>query len=413
MKLTIDYTYINSVGFGNETSLDGKNLIISKEELLSLVDMSFFESADIEIARPGDNVRILGIADCTQPRVKADAPDAGFPGIIGKIAPAGDGRTTALKGVLVTELNPLRANVKSLIDMTGPIADVSILSKHNHIILLLYPKDGVSDESFCRAQKIAALKISEFLAKFAISQEPDESVCYELYDVKNCLDVNGKPLPKVAYLTSHWAGAENAQFLFYGQDSLGMLPIAVHPNEILDGAFVYNYFQPTYFSQEEAMIKELYARHGKDIEFTGVILSCGKTETAAKEASSMAAVMMAKNYLDADITINTMAGMGHCQLEQQMIHTWSEKLGMKAVTMMSGVSVEKPGDLLVITDDAVDAAVHSGSGKIMEFPYIENLIGQLDIPALMAFDLHGPFTASTNLTVAGVYSKQGAYYLYE
>jgi glycine reductase len=106
-----------------------------------------------------------------------------------------------------------------------------------------------------------------------------------------------------------------------------------------------------------------------------------------------------------------MAGMGHCQLEQQMMHIRSEGLGMKAVTVMPGVSVEKPGDSLVISDSAVDAVIHSGSGRIMEFPYIETLIGHPDIPALMAYDLHGPFTATTNLTVAGIYSKQGAYYL--
>ena len=125
----------------------------------------------------------------------------------------------------------------------------------------------------------------------------------------------------------------------------------------------------------------------------------------------MAAVAIARNYLKADIVVTTMAGMGHCQLEQQMMHVWSEKLGMRAVTVMPGVSIEKPGDLLVISDTAVDAVVHSGSGKNMEFPYVETLIGTHDIPALLAYDLHGPFTAGTNLTVAGIYSRQGASYL--
>ena len=81
----------------------------------------------------------------------------------------------------------------------------------------------------------------------------------------------------------------------------------------------------------------------------------------------MMAALTARDYMHADITINTKAGMGHCQLEQQMMHIWSEQLGMKAVTVMPGVSSEKPGDLLVISDPRVDAVVHSGDVKTMTY----------------------------------------------
>jgi glycine reductase len=408
MKLQIDYIDIKTVEFGSQTLIQGNTLVINKEDLLSQIDISYFETADIFIARPGEKVRVLGIADCTQPRVKADNPDGSYPGYLGEIVPAGDGRTVALKGVLITELYPIKANAKSLIDMSGPIADISMLSRHNHIVLDLRPKEGVDGALFCQAQKIAALKLSVYLAKLGIECPPDKTANYELTPVG--LGADGKPLPKVAYLTSQWGGFDVQQFFYYGQSSLGMLPMVIHPNEMLDGAFIYRYFQPTYYYQEEVMIKELYARHGKDIEFVGVVMTAGKTEISAKEASSMAAVAIAKNCLKADNTINTGAGMGHCQLEQQMMHIWSEKLGMSAVTIMPGVSIEKPGDLLVISDAAVDAVIHNGSGPIMEYPRVDTLIGTHDIPALMAHDLHGPFTMPTNLSVAGIYSKQGACY---
>ena len=84
---------------------------------------------------------------------------------------------------------------------------------------------------------------------------------------------------------------------------------------------------------------------------------------------------------------------------------------MSAVSIMPGVSVEKPGDTLVISDNAVDAIVHNSSGPVMEFPRIETLIGIPDIPALAGKDLHGPFVMPTNLTVSGIYSKQGASYM--
>ena len=96
-----------------------------------------------------------------------------------------------------------------------------------------------------------------------------------------------------------------------------------------------------------------------------------------------------------------------------MIHIWSEQMGMKSVCIMPAVSNEKPGDLLIISDPRVDAVVHSGSVGVMEYPYMPNLVGVPDIPALMAFDLHGPFTITTNGSVAGNFSFQGANHVTE
>lgn len=410
--LQLDYIDITEVVFGERTELSGSVLKLNKQDLLNQFDCSVFESADILLAAPGEDVRILGVTDCTQPRVKAEDPEATFPGFLGKVVPAGDGRTVALRGVLITELYPLPAPRKSLLDMKGPIADMSILAKHIHIILDLRPKTDLSAERYSQAQKLAALKLAVYLAKLGIGRQPDETKIYELKPIpEGKKGPDGKRLPRVAYLTSQWAGFDVQQFFYYGQSGIGTLPFLAHPNEILDGAFLYRYQQYCYFFQEEAMIKELYERHGMDIEFVGVIVTCGKTETKAKLTSSMIAADLAKEYLHADITINTKAGMGHCQLEQQMMHIWSEELGMKAVTVMPGVSNEKPGDLLVISDPRVDAVIHSGGIKTMEYPYVERLIGYPDIPALSAYDLHGPFTITTNETVAGVNTTQGGNYV--
>ena len=412
-RLEIDYIDISKVEFSERTELSGGILRINKRELIAQFDSSSFESVELFIVSPGDDVRVLGVTDCTQPRVKADAPENTYPGFLGNISPAGEGRTVALRGVLVTELYPLKANFKGLMDMNGPLADISMLARHIHIILDVRPKAGITDEAYCQAQKLAALKISVWLAKLGIDRLPDEKVVYELKPVGPGPD--GKPLPKVAYLASHWAGFDVQQFFWYGQSPLGSLPFACHPNEILDGAMIYRYMNicPLYYLQEEAMIKELYRRHGKDIEFVGMVVTLGKTEADAKNVSCMMAAEFARNYLHADITINTKCGMGHCQIEQQLLHIWSEKLGMKAVSVMPRVSSEKPGDLLIISDPRVDAVIHSGDVKTMTYPYVERLIGVEDIPALTAFDLHGPFTITTNVNLVGGNSTSGANYMTE
>jgi glycine reductase len=304
----------------------------------------------------------------------------------GKLTPAGDGKTLALRGVLVTELYPLKANFKGMMDMSGPAADRSMLARHIHIILDLRPKEGTSAVQYCAMQKQAALTIAVWLAELGIGHEIDETVVYELTPVDPA-----KKLPKVAYLMSQWSGFDTQEFFWYGQKTQSTLPFPCHPNEILDGAMIYAYMGLMYSQQEEAMIKELYNRHGKDIEFVGMIVTVGKTETTAKNVSSMIAAEFAKDYLKADITINTVRGMGHCQLEQQMMHIWSEELGMKDVMLMTCVSSEKPGDRLVISDPRCDAVIHAGRIDMMECPYMERLIGVPEIPALLGIDLHGPF----------------------
>lgn len=353
-RLELDYIDISKVEFAEKTELRGSELYINKEELISQFDTSPFASVEIHIASPSDEVRIIGIHDSTQPRVKADAPETSFPGFLGKLAPAGDGRTVALRGVLVSELYPLKANIKRLLDMKGPIADISMLARHVHIVLDLRPKPEITPAAYCQAQKTAALKVCVWLASLGIGREPDEKAVYEL------------------------------------------TPVGPGPN-----------------FQEEAMIKELYRRHGKDIEFVGMIMTAGKVETTAKNVSSMMAAEFARDYLHADITINTVTGMVHCQVEQQMMHIWFEQMGMKAVSVMPGVSSEKPGDLLVISDPRVDAVVHSGDVKAMTYPGIERLIGVADLPALLGYDLRGPFTITTNGTVVGGHTTYGANYMTE
>lgn len=94
-KLQIDYIRVHKVQFGDVTSLNAGVLTINKEELMELAKSELFGTLDIKLAVPGESCRILGIHDIMQPRCKADAPETSYPGIWGKLAPMGEGRTVA------------------------------------------------------------------------------------------------------------------------------------------------------------------------------------------------------------------------------------------------------------------------------------------------------------------------------
>ena len=409
-RLQIDYIRVKKVQFGKKTELSEGVLTVNKEELINQAKSELFGSLDIKLAVPGASCRILGIHDVMQPRCKADAPETSYPGIWGKLAPMGEGRTVALKGVVVSDIYYAKCNIKYYLDMGGECAKYSNFSRHYHIILDATPAEGVSDASYAEALKYASLSINVYLAKLAIAMKPDESEVYELGPAG--LGADGKPLPKVAYLVTHMASHDTWNFLVYGQSALGFLPTILQPTEVLDGAMVWRYWEPNYYLQNEVYIKELMKRHGKDIEFVGFVMDNNVMKIDGKDAMSMMAATLCKETLKADCVIVNKSGMGHCQLDSALAFNWAEKMGMTCVMNLSAVSNDKPGDMLVISDPKIDAVINSGRNYDLHHPRVERVIGEgANVPSLMGIDVRGPFTHTTNFAYQGIWSQLGDCYV--
>ena len=409
-RLQIDYIHIKDVKFGDRTALDHGVLTIDKQELLDMAGSELFGKLDIKLARPGENCRILGIHDIMQPRCKADAPETSYPGIWGKLAPVGEGRTVALKGVVVSDIYYAKCNVKYYLDMGGECARYTNFSRHFHVILDAEPAEGVSDLSYAEALKYASLTINVRLAKLGIGETPDETKTYQLGPVGPGPD--GQPLPRVAYHVVHMASHDTWNFLMYGQSALNFLPIVVQPTEILDGAMIWRYWEPNYFLQEEIYIKELMERHGKDIDFAGVVFSNNVMKIDGKDTMGMIAATLCKETLKADCVIVNKSGMGHCQLDQALAFNWEEKMGMRCVMNLSAVSNDRPGDMLVIADPRIDAVINSGRNYDLHHPRVERLIGEgTNVPSLLGVDAKGPFTHTTNFAYQGIWSQLGDCYV--
>lgn len=408
-RLQIDYIRVHDVKFGDQTSLVNGVLTVNKEELIKVAASDLFGTIDIKIASPGEDCRILGIHDVMQPRCKADHPEESYPGIWGKLAPAGDGRTVALKGVVVSDIYYAKCNVKYYLDMGGPCAKYSNFSRHYHICLDATPGEGVSALSYAEALKHSSLSLNVFLAKMAINMKPDETETFELGPVGPGPD--GKPLPKVAYLLTQIASHDTWNFLYYGQSALNYLPIVVQPTEILDGAVVERYWEPNYFLQNEVYIKELMKRHGKDLEFVGIVYANNVMKIDGKDTMGMIAATLCKETLHADCVMLNKSGMGHCQLDSALAFNWCQKMGMPAALNFSAVSNDEPGDMLVIADPKVDAVINSGRNWTLDHPKVSRLIGEkANVPCLLGLNPWGPFTHETNFCYQGIWSQLGDFY---
>lgn len=406
-RLQIDYVRVHDVQFGEKTALANGLLILNKDEALKIVASDLFGSVDIKIAKPGESCRILGIHDVMQPRCKADDPEKSYPGIWGKLAPAGEGRTVALKGVVVSDIYYAKCNIKYYMDMGGPCSQYSNFSRHVHVCVDATPGEGVSDATYAEALKHASLSLNVFLAKLAINEQADETEIFERIPVSP-----DKKLPKVAYLVTHMASHDTWTFLYYGQSALNFLPFIVQPTEILDGAMIWRYWEPNYFLQNEVYIKELMARHGKDLEFMGIVFANNVMRIDAKDTMGMIAATLCKETLGADCVMLNKSGMGHCQLDSALAFNWCQKLGMPSVLNLSAVSNDQPGDMLVIADPQVDAVINSGRNWDLEHPKVERLIGEkANVPSLLGVDPWGPFTHTTNFCYQGIWSQLGNCYV--
>ncbi len=405
----IDYIRVREVRFGPESSLKDGVLTVNRDELRELVKSDLFSSVEIQLVCPGENCRILAIHDVMQPRCKVDHPEESYPGIWGKRALAGEGKTLALKGVVVSDIYYAKCNIKYYLDMGGPAARYSNFSKHYHICIDAVPAEGVSDASYAEALKYASLTANVYLAKLGLGQEPDEVEQFHWGPVG--LGPDGKPLPKVAYFATHLASHDTWNFLYYGQSALNFLPIVVQPTEILDGAMVWRYWEPNYYLQNEMYIKELLRRHGKDLEFVGCVFANNVMRIDGKETMGMIGARLCRDTLGADCVVVNKSGMGHCQLDSALAFNWMEKLGMPAISNQAAVSNYEPGDMLVIADPKVDAVINSGRNWDVEHPRVERLVGEnANVPCLMGYDPWGPFTHTTNYALCGCWSQIGDYF---
>ena len=89
---------IKDIRYGKKTEIRNHVLYLNNDQLTKIVfEDELIKSAKIEIARPGESVRIIPVKDVLQPRVKVKVIGTIFPGVIGnKVAQVGFGRTHVL-----------------------------------------------------------------------------------------------------------------------------------------------------------------------------------------------------------------------------------------------------------------------------------------------------------------------------
>ena len=389
MKLGLDIVNVRGVRFADRTSLGDGVLSIDRGELQALLqEDKRLSRVDIELANPGDRCRILQVVDVIEPRAKSRGSGDDFAGVLGPQGNVGEGTTSVLRGAAVVMSGGsefLKEPIGGMIDMTGPAAELAIYGKTHNIVVLPHPAAGTSLPEYAKALKVAGLKTAVYLARAAEGVKPDATESYELPPLTEVANGLGH-LPKVAYVfavlsTKHEPIA--GEPVLYGSNVDRALPTVIHPNEVLDGAVLSPYrasgFE-TYVIQNHPIIMELYRRHGKDLCFTGVIITTAPDSEYEYERAATVVANMAKRILGADGVVLNKAGMGAEEIVPARMAERCEELGIKTAYAMflhgADQSDAGRGADTLFNMRGVDAIVNMGTTYMKhKLPAVDRVIG--------------------------------------
>lgn len=390
MKLQIGNFQVKDVVFGEKTGFADGVLTIHKEEAIDFLRQDpHITSADIEIAKPGEDVRIVPVKEAAEPRVRVDGRTL-FPGVTGDLAPCGEGELHALKGISVLGVGKHWGSFgDGLIDMGGEGQKYTLFGSLINVCLVIDTDE--EEERHEQQKKNHAIRwathlFAEYLGKTVQHLTPEETETYELPPVLHREEALAK-LPSVVLVMQPQSQMEEMGYndLIYGWDLNHFVPTFMHPNEVLDGALIGGSFMPasskwaTYDMQNFPTIRELYKEHGKTLNFLGVIMSNLNVSLEQKERSAIFVAQIAKS-LGADGAIVTEEGYGNPDADYIRCIVALEDVGVKVV----GISNECTGrdgasQPLVVLDEKADALVSTGNvSTLIELPPAAKVIGELE-----------------------------------
>jgi len=401
MHLELGIIKIKDIQFGDDTRIEDNTLVINKKELVDLIlHDDRLAAADVELARPGEEVRIIPVKDVIEPRVKINGPGEVFPGTIGRMATAGSGRTHVLRGAAVVTVGRIVGFQEGLIDMAGPGADYTPFSQTNNVVLILQPIDGLPPYAHEEALRLAGLKSAAYLGNAGKEIAPEEVEVYE------SIPVTDPALPKVAYVNPLLSQGLLHDTYLYGVDVKNILPTLIHPNELMDGAITSGNCvsacdkHTTYHHMNNPVINELYKRHGKDLNFIGVIITNLKVTLADKQRASDYASKLAK-LLGAEGVIITKEGFGNPDADVMMLCKKIEDYGIRTVLITDEYAGrDGASQSLADTVPQADALVSVGNAnELVTLPPMKRIIGDLKPVEVIAGGFDGCMAADGGVDI--------------
>jgi glycine reductase len=406
LELKIQKVLVKALSEGDKTSFNAGTLTINRQEIIDmLLKDQRFTSVKVELARPGESIRIIPVKDVVEPRCKVEGPGEVFPGFIGDVDTVGEGTTLVLSGAAVVTCGKIVGFQEGIIDMSGPGAEYTPFSHTFNIVLVVEPTEGLEKHDYESACRLAGLKTAHYLASKVKGSASGEVETFAIPDLAKAMKSH-EGLPKVAYLYMLQSQGLLHDTYVYGVDAKKIIPTLIHPNEVMDGAIVSGNCvsacdkNSTYSHQNNPIIDHMYKRHGKDFNFVGCIITNENTTLADKKRSSSYAVKLAK-MLGVDGVIISEEGFGNPDTDLIMNCRKAEQAGIKTV-LVTDEYAGRDGASQSLADacpeaDAVVTAANANETIVL--PRMDKVIGLPDTSNIIAGGFDGSLRADGSIEV--------------
>lgn len=385
MRLEMGHIYIKDIQFGPESKIEDGVLYVSEEAVKAVaLEEEKIKSVSLDIARPGESVRITPVKDVIEPRVKVEGRGGIFPGVISKTDTVGEGKTYALKGMAVVTAGKIVGFQEGIIDMTGPGAEYTPFSKTQNLVMVCEPEEGIEPHDYEKAVRLAGFRVAVYIGELARNLTPDETKVYETCTIKEGIE-KYPDLPRVAYVQMLQSQGLLHDTYVYGVDAKRIVPTILSPTEIMDGAIVSGNCvsacdkNPTYVHLNNPVVHDLFEQHGKTLNFVCQIITNENVYLADKLRSSDWTAKLCK-MLDLDGVIVSQEGFGNPDTDLILNCKKIEAEGVKTVIITDEYAGrDGKSQSLADADPAADAVITGGNAnQVIILPKLDKVIGTLD-----------------------------------
>lgn len=273
-----------------------------------------------------------------------------------------------------------------------------------------------------KAVRMAGLKTAKFLGELAKDVTPDETEVFETYGVKEGMEKMPN-LPRVAYVQMLQSQGLMHDTYVYGVDAKRTLSTIMNPTEGMDGAIVSGNCvsacdkNTTYHHLNNPVVKDLFAQHGKTLNFVGMILTNENVYLADKQRSSDWTAKLCR-WLDLDGAVVSQEGFGNPDTDLIMNTKKIEAEGIKTVIITDEYAGrDGKSQSLADADPSADAVVTGGNAnQVIVLPPMETVYGHLEFVDTIAggsannIDAHGNITVEIQ-AITGATNETGFNYL--
>ena len=383
MSLDLASFPVHSARFGSRTEYRDGRLTIDAEAVRRLVLRDpRIKDVQLELVHPGESARVIRALDAIEPLTKVKGPSGTFPGFNGPPRTCGSGLTHRLEGFTVIQVTEfpypasgVQAFEEGIIEMSGPGAAYSACSDRVNLLLVLTPGAASNNLEYDDALRRAGLRVADDLAKATRDLSPPKKETFDIGPEK-------PGLPRILWVHLVRSQGPMIQTFLYGHEISGSVPTVLHPNEMLDGAVVGANYKigsrtPTFRHTWHPSLETLYRRHGKELNFAGVIIARGHHENEfLKERSGQIAAQLAV-MLRANGALCTYEATGNTHIDFMLIVKALEQAGIPAGAVVHeyGGPEGKDISLLDFVPEAVALASSGGIDRRLTLPPVARLIG--------------------------------------